>query len=420
MKQILAMQKNITILSIIILISSCEENSETTQIENTWLEEIEQVNAQVENLNGLKLIKLWGTPHEQGYAYGYLLGPNLIDFMNNLKVEMNIESEDWNNAVEQNLSLFKIPTEYEIEIQGIIDGMEARNNNNEVYITELEKYLTKEDLIGLNCDLLRISCSSLSAWGEVTYDGSTITGRNMDYENSPSFVNNQILVVRIPNSDSDKKAWISINFLGDLGCTSGMNEDGLTISQQDVTSNTPSITTGFTPDNYIHRLIIENVSIDNVKNDISTILLENHSFLGCAPLISWPYKSNNISAIIPEFDGVISKDNGFNIRLPETGNDYIIGTNHFRKRDLPMDDCWRFNYLENSLDNIINGTSSKLTKNACIQNLKQTPIPELICMHSVVFEPNKKVIHISFTNGINHATESEFVTINIKDLLSIL
>jgi Acyl-coenzyme A:6-aminopenicillanic acid acyl-transferase len=400
--------------------SKDENNTDDTDGTSIWLPQTEEINGILSTESGLPILKIWGTNYEQGYAQGYILAEQIVNLFNDLLTDptMNISAEDWDNAL-NHIQMFSIPLDYTSEMQGIIDGINARTVNNEIYIENLGRNLSLNDIIASNCGITEIGCSSFSAWGNLTEDGNTITGRNMDFDKIPAFLSSQLIVIRTPDENENKKAWISICWPCDIGCTTGMNEDGVTVSQQDVYSPTLSVQNGFTPDNFIHRLIIENADSTNVENIVTETLQNNYSILGCAPLISWPHYNNNISALIPEFDGNINDNDSFNIRFPQTEDNYIIGANHFRLRAEPMNDCFRYNIIEELISDIMTGDEQKLSVSSSYNLLKQTPIPEMICMHSVVFEPNKKLMHIALTDGTNHAADCEFVTLNLNNLLEI-
>ena len=400
-----------------LMTSSCKKNQ---QPDENWLPPADSVNGKLTTVSGIKMLTIWGTSFEQGYAYGYLLGPDIVKFFNDAMGDnaLGISAEDWNEVISNHLQKFTIPTEYTEEIEGIMDGMKARNSDQPVFITGLNRNITLNDLIALNCDLIRISCSSFSAWGDMTSDGSALTGRNMDYAIIPSFLRAQLIVVRIPEERSGKMAWISINWPGDLGCTTGMNEKGVTIAQQDVNVN-PVAQSGFTPDNYIHRMMIEHATPDSMEECVTAILQTHYSAFGAAPMISRPFPGAGKAALVPEFDGVVNVTNGFTIRLPEVQDQFIIATNHFRMRHVPTNNCWRYNLLSDMMIEVKTGIRPQLTPGAVCDILKETPIPGLICAHSVVYEPNALIMTVAFTNGTHHAPDCKYITIDLKNCLTI-
>jgi len=136
-------------------------------------------------------------------------------------------------------------------------------------------------------------------------------------------------------------------------------------------------------------------------------------------MISWPYAGNGSASAVPEFDGIISMTNGYSIREPQDGQGFLIAANHFRKRLEPMGDCWRYNLLEDRLTQILeSGGAEHLTTETAWNLLAGTPIAETVVMHSVVFEPNKMLMHIAFTENGQHAPSCSKVTFDTAELLN--
>ena len=252
----------------------------------------------------------------------------------------------------------------------------------------------------------------------MTSDGNTITGRNMDFDPITALMERQMIIVRIPESGSDKLAWVAVAWPGEIECTTGMNEEGVTVSQQDVYRYPPTATDGFTPDNLVHRLIIEFTHAGTKFQNIENILQSHYVPTGCAPMISWPYTGDSTASVVPEFDGKISITNGYTIRHPQAGQDFQITANHFRLRVAPLQDCWRYNLLENRLLQIStsNGTEH-LSIDLAWQLLASTTLAETVAIHSVVFEPNKMLMHVAFTENDQHAPNCTKVTFDINNLL---
>jgi len=384
-----------------------------------WQPVTETVNGSLEEQNGIKILKLWGTAYEQGIAHGYLTAPDFVALLDNYLTDpaASFVLSGWNTGLEM-LDMFEYPAAYEEELQGILDGMELRAGGP-VIIQSFERALTINDLRGLQSDLDKINCSSFTAWGSMTSDGGTISGRNMDFDRITALMESQILIVRYPSEASGKLAWVSVSWPGEIGCTTGMNEEGVSVSQQDVYRTMPAAVSGFTPDNLVHRLIIESAHAVSAVQNIETILQSHRITSGCAPMISWPYDGMGSASVVPEFDGWVSITNGYSIRTPNEGEAFQISANHFRKRLPPMDDCWRYNLLENRFLQISNSSGTQnLTTNSAWELLAGTPIAETVVMHSVVFEPNKMVMHTAFTEDGQHAPNCTKVTLDIAELLN--
>ncbi|MFC2089055.1 C45 family autoproteolytic acyltransferase/hydrolase [Calditrichota bacterium] len=417
-------KKSYQLFILIIVIFSLLWKCSPTETENepddiTWTPVTEDVNGNLQDINGIQVMKLWGTAYEQGYAHGYLKAPDFVAFIDEYLADpiARFNRNDWETGLEM-LDIFEYPAAYEDELQGILDGMEARAGG-EVPIQAFQRVLTINDLRGLQSDLDKIQCSSFSAWGAMTSDGGTITGRNMDYDPIAVMMESQMIIVRIPSAISEKLAWVAISWPGEIGCTTGMNEEGVTVSQQDVYRYPPTATDRFTPDNLVHRLIIESAHAATVVQNIENILQSHYVATGCAPMISWPYTGDSTASVVPEFDGKVSITNGYSIRQPQEGQAFQIVANHFRERIPPMQDCWRYNLIENRLLQISASAGVEhVTTNVAWDLLANTPIAETVSMHSVVFEPNKMLMHVAFSENGQHAPNCTKVTFDIGDLLT--
>ena len=74
-------------------------------------------------------VHLEGAPHDIGYQHGYLLAPEIADAFAAVSLEMTHETgRDWNffRRAARQMLWPKIDAEYQSELQGIVDGLQAR------------------------------------------------------------------------------------------------------------------------------------------------------------------------------------------------------------------------------------------------------------------------------------------------------
>jgi len=64
------------ILLFIYTCTSCK--NENNNLENNWLPITENVNGELLEAEGYRVLKLWSTVYEQGYAHGYLIAPEIV------------------------------------------------------------------------------------------------------------------------------------------------------------------------------------------------------------------------------------------------------------------------------------------------------------------------------------------------------
>src|ERR1700734_1384641 len=74
-------------------------------------------------------VHLEGSPHDIGYQHGYLLAPEISDAFAAVSLEMTHTSKrDWDffRRAARQMLWPKIDPEYQSELQGIVDGMQAQ------------------------------------------------------------------------------------------------------------------------------------------------------------------------------------------------------------------------------------------------------------------------------------------------------
>jgi hypothetical protein len=322
-----------------------------------------QVNGDTLTVDGKKILRIWGSHYDRGYAHGYLMG----DQIREIAIDYFIATFILNNPVTYNLCRnyfedhFTIENRYLNEVEGIIDGMTAAGTN--MYITVLDKDIESVDILIANSivDLSilnfinsaeELGCSSLSAWGESTendddLNGNLVLTRNMDWSLHPVLLENHLLIVNIPTEENEI-SWVSFTFPGLIGALSGINSAGTAAfmnvgnihSYSNVSDLHPiflSVRNGL--EHYDYNFdgsqneldVIASVSgmnhlsgsIIHVINDPEAAIIETNNLLGSVTR----YSSDN--SIIPDFN--------------------LVATNHFRALYAPVY-CYRYNNFADSLN----------------------------------------------------------------------
>lgn len=215
-------------------------------------------------IRGQKVLQLWGTPEERAYCHGYLVGPQIVDFINYVDVEYFAQSvQRYEEVLKYLQSHFAGNAPFAGEAAAMLQGMKDGGTN--IRIAALGRELTRDDLIMHNNiailrfwvlhdsrfwplsasasasarkKLLLLSyrlCSSAVFWGEWTQNselaGALIHGKNNDGENDlhKMTVNSLLIIATTPPKDSGKKKTIGIDWPGYYGTYHGMNEDGLVV-----------------------------------------------------------------------------------------------------------------------------------------------------------------------------------------------
>lgn len=218
-------------------------------------------------IRGQKVLQLWGTPEERAYCQGFLVGPQIVDFINYVDVEYFAQSVQRYEEVLQYLqSHFAGNAPYAGEADAMLQGIKDSGTN--ITVAALGRELTRDDLIlHNNIAILRFwvlhdsrfwplspsvsasaqnelqnlsyrLCTSAVFWGDWTQNselaGALIHGKNNDGENDlhKMTVNSVLIITTTPPTNSGKKKTIGIDWPGYYGTYHGMNEDGLVIQVQ--------------------------------------------------------------------------------------------------------------------------------------------------------------------------------------------
>ncbi len=142
--------------------------------------------------NGWTFVHLQGTPAEIGYQHGYLLAPEIEDMLNVFRLELTHDlGKDWqffrNQA--QQMMWPHIEKEYREELQGIVDGAQARNAKLdlwdvvalngalewEYFVPEYDKQHGKQQKASI---VPPEHCSAFVATGSYTRDGRIVIAHN--------------------------------------------------------------------------------------------------------------------------------------------------------------------------------------------------------------------------------------------------
>jgi len=388
----------------------------------------EDVKGILTDVQGITVLSVWGTPYEQGYAQGYLTAETIVDFMNQSIHDLGQGAfvQVWQNEVLPNLYKMTIPQTYADELRGILHGMEAKMEGP-VYIDGLERNLTYEDLVGAQCneDILKMQsrCASFCVWGPMTADGQTITGRNYDHQDRQSETDFKRIVVRSALSGGEM-AWVSFCGPAEIGCTTGINEEGVTISQHDGQEDFSSMNASDTiyPDGLVHRRAIETARSASAENDVTTVFKRWAIASSCIPMVTWPHSYHGPASVVYEMDSDRAIDGGVTVRDVEGETPYQITANNYRERPSQAIPDYRYDLLDSRLSSIAaSGGIYHVDLEYAWQLLGEVPAnPDKsggILVYSVVFEPDKMRMHVAVSKNGEHAPSGEKVSLDIAELL---
>lgn len=400
------------ILALLFGSSSCKKNQDI--FEDDWLPVTEEVNGSLTTIQGMQVLKVWGTPYEMGYANGYLAAPVIHDLHLEACEVFNLTNETLHELYPQ-LSRFLLPARYEEELRGILAGMETRAGGP-VNMPPLGRALTFEDIF-VGHVIEGIHCSSFTAWGPMTEDGDLIGGTNKDWSDGAGLIrrNTQWIIVRFPTGDSGRKGWISINNPGNIACSKGINEEGLFVHMHNAQGRPSTEDNGYLMDDLFFREVLEKIELNSPREQVRNLLIPFITSDGTNMMVGMPYNGSNIPSYKLEIDGDETFENGVSLWEPEPPRPYLVCTNHFRKRLNPPQDTWRFDYDTGILESIYNsGGQDHVTVDQVLEMLQDTMGGDAV--HSIVYEPNKMLMHIAFLLRGQSVSDINVVTLDLQEL----
>ena len=347
------------------------------------------VKGELTTVNGKRVLRVWGSHYDMGYAHGYLLADKIVELLEDYMLGELMDVKNYWRTRNMLTWYFRIPIEYRIEIQGMYDGMVAALGRRGLYSETINSYFKPVDIIAWNMvpEIFRLYfisrtfnndaaefCSSISGWGEGTIDGNLVFARNLDFGKLGDLLERNPLIIAFQPCGCFKKDWISIAWPGYISCLTGMNEEGvgaaLNLGNEqpaldDLFFNIGFLYLGFplyySSITFTLRQGVENIrplmcSSDPIGNFYR--MIKSRSIAGSFDIhVFTPGNSDKIRSYPPaaiiecNYNGTAKRTSDDNQDYdPELFPDYYLAvTNHHRKLAEPTS-CWRYDILVEHLN----------------------------------------------------------------------
>ena len=309
---------------------------------------------QIENgalrwIHGLPVLQLWGTAKERGYAHGYLVGKQIIDFF-----EFYIIEDSWQSTkryeeifvpfLENRLNC---PPEFLQECEAVIKGM--KDSGIDMGVKSLGREFNRTDLLALNAYIERraafpasppSSCTQFAFWGSLTQDGpeegGLIAARNMDGECDLRKVTvSHFLLFAVDPAEPGHRRWFSAMWPGFVGTISGINEEGL-YSMENAGGTGPGPVVGkIVPCGWVQRYILERegkeTTPEKILNRMEQFKCDGGGVTAPGSIILWavPFHNQKVPAFVYEGDRF-----GGAVRKPDQVSPFhlhnIMASNHHK------------------------------------------------------------------------------------------
>ena len=193
----------------------------------TRLAAADPVRGHVDHVGDARIVHVYGTPAEMGYAHGWLVGQDFVTGIQQLFSQLPASTHSLAEMMRGWTPLIAMSPAQREELAGMYRGQRDRVGEDGLMLPGVNRPLDETDLLLWNgYDLFRaVGCSGFTAWGTQTADGNPITARTLDLAVfSPHWVKTQILLVRHP---SEGIATASLTPVCLLGAMTGINEHGV-------------------------------------------------------------------------------------------------------------------------------------------------------------------------------------------------
>jgi len=164
----------------------------------------------------ITVLYLWGTPYEMGYAHGKLAANSIKRFYSDLDSVLQSEfgaNMDLLKLVWAQLEPF-VPADYLEELKGLSEG------------SGIPLDIVKA--VHAIPDASEYHCSYFVAWGKAVPDGHMYQMRCLDYAMKAHIQDYPAIIVMKPTTGN---VVVNVGWLGMIGVVSGMNANGLGVSE---------------------------------------------------------------------------------------------------------------------------------------------------------------------------------------------
>jgi hypothetical protein len=362
-------------------------------------------------IDGLPFLLLRGTHRERGRDHGYLCAREIVQVIDAFIPVVGLRKPGgWDRDYVPAARKFAWPARYEEELAGMLEGIRKALPGREARtLKSAGREISVDDLKVMNSvsDIFGMGCSSFSAWGALTPDGETVTGRNTDYVTFPIPLLG--CVIGTEPAEEGLRPTLGASFMGMLSSGTVMNSEGAFLALHDSGTLPRDGSRPYVPRMMSLQSAIEGASGARAVEDVAAALRKAPVLVGNNIHVSAP----GGAAAVLEWDSN-GKDRGVTVRAPKA-DEFAAGlvcTNHYRARAGPSD-CGRYSKLGAALLRLqADGraldlaTAQKMLDSVAVNGASVTYL-------SVVVTPKARRMAIAYSpeRGVS-ATRGRWVTVD--------
>ena len=355
--------------------------------------------------SGLYELYVAGDPFERGVINGKLTKELVVRQEDHFSEQINkmVPSAFTRNYLRYLIGWFNrdlgknIREEYRDEIFGISASASEKYQYLGTNYQRILNYHAAHDIGHALQNLALVGCTSFGTWNDRSADSTMIIGRNFDFYVGDKFSEDKIVAFFNPTQGHK---FMTVTWGGFIGAVSGMNEEGLSVTINAAKSDYPLGSA--TPVSLVTREILQYAK--NISEAIA-IARKRTMFVSESFLVA--SAADNKAVIIEKTPDALD--------VYDPHKNYIVCTNHFQsnglvnsKKNLEQMKESASPYRYERLMELLN-TNGKNTVQKTVNILRdrkglhdadigdgnEKAINQLIAHHSVVFEPQKRIVWVS-------------------------
>lgn len=287
--------------------------------------------------------------------------------------------------------------EQRLEIYGVAQTAYPKFDEIGPAYPRLMNYHAAHDIGHALQNLALVGCSSFATWGDKSADGELLIGRNFDFYVGDRFADNKVVDFVTP---AQGHQFVTVSWCGMSGVVSGMNMAGLTITLNAAKSDLP--TGSATPISLLAREILQYAG--NIEEAVA-IANKRHTFVSESLLIG--SAADNKAVVIEKTPDSVD--------VYDPNQHSLICTNHYQSPALgksPLNAQQMREsasvYREQRIAELM-ASAGPLTPKKAASILRdqgglggrfigygnEKAVNQLICHHSVIFQPAKRIIWLA-------------------------
>ncbi|NQT87525.1 hypothetical protein HQ560_12220 [bacterium] len=338
----------------------------------------------VENVSGIPVLHLTGTPAEMGAQQGTLF-----------KKRFGVLRREYLNKFIQGAGM---------RTALVLAGMAFQGFMPKAYIEEMQALAaeageTYQTVVIANTflDTLRVfRCSVFIAEGKAAREGRLLFARNNDF---PSLgIAHKSTVLTVYHHAAPRHSFISVGWPGIIGVITGMNDLGLTVATLVSTSSAP-MQPGL-PSFMMYRRILEECATPDQA--LALVRATTRT------------SANNLAVAAPGAEPLIIEFDAKQVAARRPDRGILMATNHFRSpvhtaRPLPHDSRWH------TLTRLAGKLRGRADLRSLVDVLRAVQ-QRTLTIQSMIFEPETQRLHVAV--GRIPAASGPYVTLDCKRLFA--